>query len=75
MLPARQVGLDVVGEPRLGPAQLHGQRHQPLLGAIVQVTLDPLALRLGRVHDPFPAALQLGDPGGQVGGRPEQGGG
>jgi hypothetical protein len=32
----------------------------------VQVTLHPPPLRLGRVHHPFPADLQLGHPGGRA---------
>ena len=58
--------LGVVAELRLGPAEFHRQRDQPLLGAVVQVALDPLPLGLGRVHHPLAAHLQLGDPGGQV---------
>ena len=57
----------VVGEPGLGPAQVHGQRHQPLLRAVVQVPLDPAAFCLGRIHHPGPALLQFGDPLGLVG--------
>ena len=59
-------GVDVIGELRLGPAELHRQRDQPLLRAVVQVTLDPPPLRLGRVHHPLAADLELGHPGGQV---------
>ncbi len=65
-------GVEVVAEPGLGPAELHGQRDQPLLRAVVQVTLDPPPLRLGRVDHPLAADLQLGDPGGQVPARAEQ---
>jgi len=43
-------GVRVVGELRLGPAELHGQRDQPLLRAVVQVTLDPSQLRALLVH-------------------------
>ena len=60
--------LGVVAELRLGPAELHRQRDQPLLGAVVQVALDPPPLGLGRVHHPLAADLELGDPGGQVAG-------
>ena len=62
----------VVGELRLGPAEFHGQRDQPLLRAVVQVTLDPPPLRLGRVHHPLPADFEFGHPGGQVTRRAEQ---
>ena len=66
-------GLGIVGELSPGPAELHGQGDEPLLGAVVQVALDPQPLSLGRVDDPGPATLKLPDPGGQVGGgRPEQ---
>ena len=67
-------GVDVVGEPRLRPAELHRQGDEPLLRAVVQVPLDPRALGLGRVHDPLPADLKLGDPRPQlrVAGRGQQ---
>ena len=65
-------GVGVVGELRLSPAEVHGQRDQPLLRAVVQVTLHPPPLRPGRVHHPLPAGLQLDHPGGQVAARAEQ---
>ena len=55
-------GVNVVGELRLRPAELHRQGDEALLRAVVQVTLDPAALGLGRVHDALPADLKLGDP-------------
>ena len=65
--PRRAPGaLRVGGEPGLGPAQVHGQGDQPLLGAVVQVALDPAALGVGGVDHPGPAALELADPGGQL---------
>ena len=42
-------GLRVGLELGPGPAELHGQGDQPLLGAVVQVTLDPAAFCLGGV--------------------------
>ncbi len=53
-------GVDVVGELRLGPAELHRHGDEPLLRAVVQVTLDPPTLGLGRVHHALPADLELG---------------
>ena len=39
---------------RLRGPQLEGERDQVLLGAVVQVTLDPAAGGIGRRHDPCP---------------------
>jgi hypothetical protein len=61
---------------QLGPghAQVHGQGDQPLLGAVVQVTLDAAALGLGPLHGPVAAGLEGLDPGPQLAvAGPEQG--
>ena len=39
---------------RLRGPQLQGKRDQPLLGAVVQVALDPPARLVGGGHDPRP---------------------
>ena len=52
------IGVELV----LGPAQVHGQRHQPLLCAVVEIPLDPLTVDLDRVDDAGPALGELGDP-------------
>ena len=44
------------------PSEVHGQRHQALLGAIVEVTLDPMTLRLRAADRRTAAELQLVDP-------------
>ena len=65
---ARALGVAV--EALLGHAEVHRQRHEPRLGAVVQVALDPLQLG-GRGVDR--AGARLGQPldaGGQRG--PEQ---
>ena len=38
----------------LGHAQVHGQRDQPLLGAVVQVPLQAAPLGVARLDDPRP---------------------
>ena len=58
--------LRVVGEPGLGPAEVHGQGHQPLLGAVVQVPLDTAALGVRGADRLGPAAFELADPAGHV---------
>ena len=42
-----------------GQAERHGQGHQLLLRAVVQVPLDPAALRFERVDEPGPGAGEL----------------
>ena len=44
------------GETRPGHAEVHRQRDQPLLGAVVQVTLDPAALGVGRARRSRPCS-------------------
>ena len=48
-----------VGQVEPGQAELHGQRDQPLLGAVVQVAFDAPALGLERVDQPGPGPGQL----------------
>ena len=47
----RRVGVELVA----GQAQVHGQRHQPLLGAVVEVALDPAPLGVAGLDDAAPA--------------------
>ena len=47
--------------------QVHRQRHQPLLGAVVEVALDPAPLRVAGLDDPRPRGAQLLDLGPQLG--------
>jgi len=51
--------LRVVVNPPLDPPQGHAERHQALLGAVVQVALQPPALLVARAHDPGAALLHL----------------
>ena len=44
----------IVGDHVPGQAQVHGERHQVLLGAVVQVPLHPTAFGVAGRHDPGP---------------------
>jgi hypothetical protein len=57
----------VVLDPVPGQAQVDAQRHQPLLGAVVQVALDAAALLVAGLHDAGPRGAQLRDPDLQLG--------
>src|SRR3954468_6477405 len=43
-------------------AELERQRHEPLLGAVVEVALEPAALAHRHLDEPRPRGLQLLDP-------------
>ena len=58
--------LGIVGELLLGHAQAHAQRHQPSLGAVVEVALDPAKLAVLDVDGTGPARLQRLDPLGHL---------
>ena len=60
----------VVAELRLEQAELERQRDEPLLGAVVQVALEPLALLLAGLDDARARAPQLLEPGAQLGLQP-----
>ncbi len=71
---SRRVGPD----ERLRQAELHGERDQVLLGAVVDVALKAAALGVLRGDDPLPGRAELGglardlvQPGLQVGGQPD----
>ena len=51
-----------IAETRPGHAEVHRQRDQPLLCAVVQVALDPAALRVGRCDDLGPALGERFEP-------------
>ena len=51
-------------------AQVHGERHQPLLGAVVEVALDPAPLGVAGVDDAGARGAQLLDLGAQLGLQP-----
>ena len=55
---------------RLARAAGQRQRDQPLLGAVVQVALEPAALVVGRLHDPRARGAQLLDLRPQLGVEP-----
>ena len=52
--PVRVLGHDVAGQP-----QVDGQRHQVLLGPVVQVPLHPAAFGVAAGHDASPGFAQL----------------
>ncbi len=51
-------------------SQFEGERDQPLLGAVVQIAFQPLALLPAGFEHPDPRALQLLQPGAQLGPQP-----
>jgi hypothetical protein len=53
-------------QPRLGTPELHRQGHQPGLGAVVEVALDPAQLVGLHVERAAPGAGELVDPLGQL---------
>ena len=61
---------------RIGPdswaeqAKLHAERDEPLLRAVVQVSLEPTALLIAGADDPRPRRAQLVHPGSQLGRQP-----
>ena len=63
---ASRTRADGVGEDGPGHAEVHGQRDQPLLGAVVQVAFDPAAFGVGGGDELGPAAGQRLDPHRQL---------
>ena len=59
-----------VAEPRLQHPQVERERHELLLGAVVQVALDPAARVVGGLDDPQPRHPQLLHPRAQLGLQP-----
>ena len=57
----------VVADVALQEAQLQRDRDEPLLGAVVQVALEPPPLRVARRDDALARCLQLDDPRAQLG--------
>jgi hypothetical protein len=55
-------GARVVPDAALDQRELESQRHEALLGAVVQVALDPAPLGGSRCDEPLPRRLQLGEP-------------
>ena len=53
-------------ESALGALQLERQRHEPLLGAVVEVTLDAASLLVSGRDDPCTRLLDLGELGLQL---------
>ena len=52
-------------------AELDAERDELLLGAVVQVPLDPLPLVVLGLHEPSPRGPQVVDGGLQLGGQPD----
>ena len=59
--------LRVLGDRLLGHPEAHPQRHQPRLGAVVEVALDPPQLGLLLVDGARPGRLERVDPFAQLG--------
>jgi hypothetical protein len=57
----RRRALRIVVDARLGDAECHRHRDEPLLRAVVEVALDPPALGVGRGDDPLPRGAQIVD--------------
>ena len=53
--------------PVLQQPQLERERDEPLLGAVVEVALEPPALGVARRDDPLARGLQLGEPRRRLG--------
>ena len=66
---AHQLGRHRValGSPLLRHPQVQRQRDQALLGAVVEVALDPPALGVGGLDDARAGAAQVGHLGGHAG--------
>jgi hypothetical protein len=47
--------------------ELQRERHEARLGAVVEVALEPPALRVARLDEPRARAAQFLDPGPQLG--------
>ncbi len=56
-----------IGRFGAGEAQLQGERHQLLLGAVVEIALQAPALGVGDLDDAGARIAQLIEPGSQVG--------
>ena len=59
--------VEVVAEARSCQAQGQGQRHETLLGTVVEVAFDPLSLRVPGRDDPRPRRLDLVELGLDLG--------
>ena len=55
----------IARQPRLGDAEREGHGDHPLLGAVMEVALDPPALGVGGVDDALPGAAQVVHAGAQ----------
>ena len=60
-----------VVEVPLGQPQLHAERDQPLLGAVVEVALQPAALVVADLDQPRPAGLGLAQGAGHLRAEPD----
>ena len=65
--PVEQLDRRLLGDPAAQHLQLERERHEPLLGAIVQVALEPAAGLHRRLDDPAPGCPELVQPGVEVG--------
>ena len=62
--------LRLAGRALLGDLEPHGQGHEPLLGAVVEIALDPASFRVGRLDDPQPRRPDLLELGPDLGRQP-----
>ena len=62
-----RAGEPAVAQPRLQHPQVQGERDELLLGAVVEVALDPPARVVGGLDDPQPRDAQLLHAGAQLG--------
>src|SRR5207244_6381056 len=65
-LRCRRIGPDSWAEQ----AELHPERDEPLLSAVVQVSLEPTALLIAGADDPRPRSAQLVHAGSQLSRQP-----
>jgi len=63
----RPCGVGLARKLCLQQSQRNRQRHQPPLGPVVEIALDPSALGVDRVLDTTPARAQLLEPRAQLG--------
>ena len=66
------VHVDRAAEVALREPQGHAERDEPLLGAVVQVALQPAALGVARLQQPRPARLDLAQRLAELAAQPDQ---
>ena len=64
---ASDLGIPIVADLEPGEAECKRQRHEPLLGTIVEVSFDPLPFGIARLDDPRPRLPDLAELGLDLG--------